>query len=352
MILDAFIISRGENRLRKTFTAIALLLMSLVIAVPAFAAQSDRYIVADIDDHWAQPEIDNLINADLIKGKSIDEDGFTHFDPNGKMTRAEFVVALVQILGLDTDLPGKAFEDVRQNVWYTNQIRIASALGVVNGVDATHFGVARNITRAEMATMIVKAFEAKQSIAFKTGTTKFTDVPTFYATEYIEKAYNTGLISGTSATTFSPKSAATRAQVVVVLNRAVMKENKSLPNEADLLDVVKGSVQDQLNALNAGPNDSNLSSYYTGYELAYQLDSMDELKDMLGNGVQLAAEIVAEEQLNVTQISDRFAVVESTGGKIKITATYQDVKQEQTESLDTRYDLIKVGDAWKIYNEE
>lgn len=338
--------------MKKWITAAVFLLISLVLAVPAFAAEADKYIAADIEGHWAQADIDNFINADLIKGKYIDGDGYTHFDPNGNMTRAEFVVALVQVLGLDTDLPGKNFEDVLPNLWYTNQIRIASALGIVNGMDATHFGVSKKIMRAEMATMIVKAFEAKQSIAFNAGTTKFTDVPSFYATEYIEKAYNTGIISGTTETTFSPKSPATRAQVIAVLNRAVMKESNSLPAETELFDAVNSSVKDQLDAINSGSNNAYLSKDLTGYALAYQQDSMDELKDLIDNGVQLKAEIVSDEQLKVSQMSDRFAVVDSTGGKIKITATYQDSEQTQTESLDGRYYLIKLGDAWKIYNEE
>lgn len=337
--------------MKKLFTAAVLLLMSLVFAVPAFAAESDRYIAADIDGHWAQSYIDNFLNADFVKGKYIDADGYTHFDPDGYMTRAEFVVALVQILGLNTDLPGKNFEDVRSGYWYTNQIRIASALGIVNGIDAAHFGVSKKITRAEMAAMIVQAFESKQSITFNTGTTKFTDVPQFYATESIEKAYNTGIISGTTATTFSPKNWATRAQVMVVLNRAVMKENTSLPSEAELFDAINRSVKEQVEAINTGPIDNYLTNF-TGYELAYHMDAVEEMKDMINNNVQFKAEILSEEQLKVSELSDRLAVVDSTGGKIKVTATYQNSTQEETESLDGRYYLIKVGDAWKIYNEE
>ncbi|WP_040950859.1 S-layer homology domain-containing protein [Gorillibacterium massiliense] len=338
--------------MKKFFSMVALLVLSLVIAVPAFAANSESYIVADIDGHWAQPEIDNFINADLIKGKYVDSDGYTHFDPNGNMTRSEFVVALVQIAGLTTDLPGKIFEDVRENLWYTNQIRIASALGIANGVDATHFGVSQKITRAEMATMIVKAFEAKKSIAFSTGTTKFTDVPQFYATEYIGKAYNTGLISGTSATTFSPSQWATRAQVIVVLNHAVMKENSSLPTEDELFNVINSALKDQVDSINSGQIDFHLDKYFTGYGMAPQVDSMDYINEMINEGLQFKAEIVSAEQFKVSKISDRFAVVESTGGNIKITTSYQDETYEDTESLDGSYYLIKVGDTWKIYNEE
>ncbi|KIL35046.1 hypothetical protein SD71_15400 [Cohnella kolymensis] len=339
--------------MKKFYSTLALLSLSLCLAIPAFAAEEpiERYSPYDIEGHWAQAEIENFVKADLIRG-NLDAEGYTDIRPDDKMTRAEFAVMLVNIAGLSSDEAGKEFKDVKKGVWYSNSIRIASALGIVNGVSPTEFGVTKIVTRAEMATMIVRAYEAKASIDFKTGATKFKDVPSnYFAAPYIEKASATGLIGGTSATTFSPKSEATRAQVIVVLNRAVMLEKKNLPAEAELVGIVQAANKEIMDQMNAGKIDQiNWDKYYTGFEKVDSLESISQYQEVIAQGATIKYEIVAEENLKVVKSSDRFAVVQSTGGKIRVTATNGDRNMTDVMDADGSYYLMKTTDGtWKMY---
>ncbi len=73
------------------------------------------------------------------------------------------------------------------------------------------------VTRAEAVTLIGRALKLDGS----RRSTVFTDVPSnHYASGYVATGVEKGLISGTSATTFSPNDPVTRAQMAVFLQRA------------------------------------------------------------------------------------------------------------------------------------
>ncbi len=82
------------------------------------------------------------------------------FDPEREVTRAEFATMLVRALGLQTISPAQGtFADVSQNDWYYTSIETAYAAGLVKG-DGESFMPLAQISRQEMAVMIVRALQA------------------------------------------------------------------------------------------------------------------------------------------------------------------------------------------------
>ena len=101
---------------------------------------------------------------------------------------------------------------------------LAYKYGIVNGKSNTLFAPNEPITRQEMAVMMARAINIKQSIKAKdiTGTlSTFKDrnqIDT-WAKESVAIAVEQGLMNGVTTTTFSPKTNANRAQSAVIMYR-------------------------------------------------------------------------------------------------------------------------------------
>ena len=82
--------------------------------------------------------------------------GDDSFAPEATMTRAQYATIIVKALGLLPKANGK-FTDVAADKWYAPYIGTANAYGIVNGVSDTEFNPEGTITRQEAALMTVRA---------------------------------------------------------------------------------------------------------------------------------------------------------------------------------------------------
>lgn len=81
------------------------------------------------------------------------------FNPNGDITRAEFATIIVKALGLAPDKANGAFKDVPSNSWHAGYIATASRYGIITGYNSSTFGPNDKITREQAMTMITKAMK-------------------------------------------------------------------------------------------------------------------------------------------------------------------------------------------------
>ena len=78
------------------------------------------------------------------------------FAPDKNMTRAEFATITVKALGLTPKANG-VFADVAAGAWYAPYVGTANTYGIVNGVGGGKFNPSGTITRQEAATMVARA---------------------------------------------------------------------------------------------------------------------------------------------------------------------------------------------------
>ena len=78
------------------------------------------------------------------------------FAPNNNMTRAQFATITVKALGL-TPKANSVFADVAAGTWYAPYVGTAYTYGIVNGRSTTSFDPDGTITRQEAATMVARA---------------------------------------------------------------------------------------------------------------------------------------------------------------------------------------------------
>lgn len=185
-----------------------------------YAVMSFDKTFDDIANHWAKEDIELMASRHIVKGKSDNM-----FDPKGDITRAEFATMLVRIIGAELIEGESSFEDVTTDKWYAPYIEAAYQAGLVKGISETEFAPEENITREQMATMIMRAYnhltEEDYNELVTTTELRFNDESEIsdWAHKAVIIASDLGIIKGMTETTFVPKENATRAQSAVMIKR-------------------------------------------------------------------------------------------------------------------------------------
>ena len=105
-----------------------------------------------------------------------------------------------------TDVPG-------EDNWAHAGIDYCVANGLMSGVGGNLFAPKMTTTRAQIV-QILYNLEGEPKVS---GTTPFTDLTQNWYKDAVLWAYQTGVVSGTSATTFAPDQPVTREQIAVIL---------------------------------------------------------------------------------------------------------------------------------------
>ncbi|MBQ3878679.1 MAG: S-layer homology domain-containing protein, partial [Oscillospiraceae bacterium] len=107
--------------------------------------------------------------------------------------------------------------DVSSSAYYYDAVLWAVENGVTAGTSASTFSPDAACTRAQIVTFLWRAAGSPKT----TGENPFTDVSSSnYAYDAILWAVENGVTAGTSASAFSPSAACTRGQIVTFLWRA------------------------------------------------------------------------------------------------------------------------------------
>ena len=115
------------------------------------------------------------------------------------------------------------FTDVSDSDYYARAVAWALAWGVTNGTSDTTFSPELTCTRAQVTAFLWHALERPEPE--EAPELPFTDVPTgIYYYKAVRWAYACGVVAGSSETSFSPNAPCTRAQIVTILWRAFGSE--------------------------------------------------------------------------------------------------------------------------------
>jgi hypothetical protein len=142
------------------------------------------------------------------------------FRPYNNTTRAQLCKIIVLAKGWPIDTSGGPhFTDVPTTHTFYQYIETAYNRGIITGYADGTFRPDNNMTRAQICKIIVLA---QQWPIDTTGGPHFTDVlPTdpFYG--FVETAYNRGIITGYADSTFRPSNSATRGQICKIVYQAI-----------------------------------------------------------------------------------------------------------------------------------
>lgn len=153
-----------------------------------------------------------------------------------KTMKRTIALALVLLLMLSMQLPVLAahpFSDVANDSWYRTAVDFVYDRKLMSGTSATAFGPDANMTRAMLVTVLY-SMEGKPTVTAKLP---FSDVAadSWYC-KPVSWAYANGIVSGTSATTFSPDSNITREQMVAIFSKYANAKGLKTPAAASIDD--------------------------------------------------------------------------------------------------------------------
>ncbi|WP_110111578.1 S-layer homology domain-containing protein [Bacillus sp. CGMCC 1.16541] len=127
-----------------------------------------------------------------------------------------FVLFMSIVSGPSSASAARSFSDVSSSYWAYKEITYLTEKGIINGYQNGKFGVSDSITRSQGAIMLTRALKLNTTSVKNPG---FKDVPTSHpAYKEIAAATNAGLFS--KATTFNPQGKLTRAQMAKILVQA------------------------------------------------------------------------------------------------------------------------------------
>lgn len=138
-----------------------------------------------------------------------------------------FKLALSALVTLAITIPAIAYPDVNSDHWAAKQIEILTEKGVIVGYPDGTFKPDENVSRAEFASMAIKALGQEHTTVAQP--VKFTDIePGFWAYDSIQKALYFDLIScPPEGQPFRPDDTVTRAESISVAVNALTTEQIS-----------------------------------------------------------------------------------------------------------------------------
>ena len=193
------------------------ILASFAINVMCPAVMAASY--SDVpSEHWAVSVINQAADAGIMQGRDNGEFGL-----GDTIKRCEFAAMLVRMMKWDKSTAQvSAFTDANSNDWFYADV---NTLAERNVYSESSFRPNDNITRREMAVMLVKAL-GYDELAKSEANTVFSDVTTDAG--YIAVAYNLGIINGKSETVFDPEGSALREEGAAMMMRMYSKYYSSL----------------------------------------------------------------------------------------------------------------------------
>lgn len=183
----------------------------------------------DSRGHWGVGPIGWAHANDITRGTSA-----TTFDPNGNVTRGQFVTFLYRIAGRPPVTIAPRFSDVPTNHMFIASITWAANIGVTSGVgDGTRFAPGDYITREQMVTMLRSYIRsiggnvnAPHGALDRFGAADRNAVSS-WALDSVRWAAANGVIGANNI--LNPRGNATRAETVTMLQRTVNTFNIPAP---------------------------------------------------------------------------------------------------------------------------
>jgi len=152
-------------------------------------------------------------------------------EPNKNITRAEVATIFFRMLTDESRdyywAETNKFPDVNEDDWFNIAVSTLANAGIIAGRDDGTFGPNIPITRAELVKLAVSFYDAPVG-----SENHFSDIKEHWADDFINAAYDLGLVVGGGDGTFRPNDYITRAETMTIVNRTL----KRAPDKDHLLE--------------------------------------------------------------------------------------------------------------------
>lgn len=173
------------------------------------------------EGHWAKPYIDVLTAREVLNGLP---DG--SFAPDRPMTRSELAVQVANAFDMETKADAPAFTDISEDYWAAATIDEAVTTGFMKGYPGNIFRPEQTVPRVQVLVTLATGLSLGEVTSPETVLQAYQDTAAV-------PAWATGKVASTIASDIlaaspdgnaqlRPEDAATRAEVAVMLHRALV----------------------------------------------------------------------------------------------------------------------------------
>lgn len=178
-----------------------------------------------VEGSWYYGDVRYVYENELMTGTAADK-----FSPDSTLTRGMIVTILYRHAG-EPDVSGLSnlFDDVTAGMWYTDAVKWAADNGIVSGYGNGMFGPNDNITRQDLAVILVRYDDfAGIGLSVTRAYPGFSDDAEIagYAKSTVERLFKAGIINGKTGNLFDPQGQATRAETAAMLHRMLAAAGK------------------------------------------------------------------------------------------------------------------------------
>ncbi|MBQ2697235.1 MAG: S-layer homology domain-containing protein, partial [Clostridia bacterium] len=171
---------------------------------------------------WAEPAIEFLYRYNIVQGT-----GDNSFGPGISIRRGDFVLMLHRAFDFG-DAGTYSFADVPMDSYYAAAIAAAQERGVVKGDDLGSFRPQNTMTRQDAMVMLYRAMNAAGSpipMASASVLSGYQDSAAVsdYATEAVSAMVAQGIVTGDTDGRLNPHMLITRAEMAMILYRALTR---------------------------------------------------------------------------------------------------------------------------------
>lgn len=180
--------------------------------IPANPSLSEKF-EKELSGHWGENEIKAMIEEGVVKGNG------ESLGLSDNVTRAEFITMLLRGMNKEIVKYSGAFSDVSEGAWYADFIQTAYNLGWISGDGEGNALPDKNITREEMAKILVSSGNFDEEEPRDLSEVSDGEAISEWARKYVSKALKLKLMQGADDGKFYPANNAKREEAIVVLYR-------------------------------------------------------------------------------------------------------------------------------------
>ncbi len=185
------------------------------IAADCCGLITNSFYLIGISDYCADDHASKSVSSGTLKGGGI----ITDLNKNGDAFKAD--VASINngypVLLWQEGSSIKGFYDLPESAWYTSYVVDLKDKGIINGKTVTMFDPEGNITRAEFVKML--AIASGDNLTSYDKTSAFSDVSAKWYRTYVNWAHENSVASGKGNNIFDPNAAITRQEMAVMIGR-------------------------------------------------------------------------------------------------------------------------------------
>ncbi|MBR5447905.1 MAG: CotH kinase family protein [Clostridia bacterium] len=205
----------------KIIVSVVLFVLTAILLTTAASAHSFSDVSAGA---WYESYVSHVYEAGIMEGKA---DGV--FDPEGTVTRAEFVTVMARIAGEGDDSYREyvsRFSDADSTAWYAPYMGWGVKTGLVKGQGDGKLAPTSLVSRAELATFTARLMEYLCIVLPDDPQAEkdFSDVDSgaYYASP-VDTLRKCGLLNGDGTGKFNPGGTSGRHSVAALVSRLLTK---------------------------------------------------------------------------------------------------------------------------------